>query len=225
MKPVVRGWLESRGLHVKEEFPSHKGICDLMGCEIRAEAAKTRLSQGQREPIGPLRRVHLWQHIPNRSAHRTASLHELIGIFRGVLDAEEVERELRTLEEKAFIRRTRAGTYQKINGWHPLHAQLVAVELKLHDWREACLQAQRYLSYAAESYIALPQTAASTAYDMLSGNGFRSAGVGLLSVSKKSGVEVVFESEGCHKATRAEMALQTYAVERFWRDRVKGKTA
>lgn len=218
MKPHVRKWMENSGLRVKEEFPSRIGISDLVGCKIRSKAAEKRLAQGQRQPIGPLMRVQLWQHIPNCSEHRTASLQDLLAVFSGVLDSDKVKQELDNLEKGGFIRHTQAGTYQKINGWHPLHSELTAFELKLEDWRGACRQAYKYLSFADKAYIALPLNAAKKISTQTSHRFWRTKGIGLAGVSEEIGLKILVKSRGRHKRTKFEMAHQTYAVERFWRE-------
>ena len=225
MKPIVRAWMESKGLTVKEEFPSHVGICDLAGCRLRRAAMAARVREGQLKAIGPLVRVHIWEHIPNDGEHRTVSVAALVSLHHGLLSHERVLQELGRLEQRGFIRRTSAGTYQKVNGWHPLHARLVAVELKLRDWQNALRQAARYFVCVDESYVALPEEQVDVALGADGGALFRKSGVGLLAVTGGGRVRTVMKSYWRRRRTRSERAPVTHAAERFWRDAARGRTA
>jgi len=225
MKPILRAWLERQGLAVKEEFPSHVGIADVVGCHIRPEAVAARIRSKQRGVIGPLLRVHIWEHIPNETERRGASLANLCDLFAGVITEGDLQREVACLEARSFVRRTRTGTLRKLNGWHPMHSRLVAVELKLKDWRGACRQAVRYLAYADEAYVALPERTAAAAFDALGCRGLARMRVGLIAVAHGSAPVVLAQSRGRRKATRAQRAPQTHAVERFCRDAIKGSVA
>lgn len=44
MAPPVRAWLEAQGLTVKAEVSTRHGTCDLVGCSINPEKARTRVA-------------------------------------------------------------------------------------------------------------------------------------------------------------------------------------
>lgn len=65
-------------------------------------------------------------------------------------------------------------------------SEVVAIELKLRDWREALRQATAYQVGADRSFVAMPLAAASRAYRHRFR--FESEGVGLLAVDDRGGV-------------------------------------
>ncbi|MCT1522075.1 MULTISPECIES: hypothetical protein [Dietzia] len=69
-------------------------------------------------------------------------------------------------------------------------SSLVAVELKLKDWRRAVAQAGRYRLFAERSFVAMPVTVMSA---NLETEALRNR-VGLLSIDSAGGVEVVLEA-------------------------------
>ena len=225
MKPFVRAWLHSKGLATKQEFPTQAGVCDLVGCQMRKDAIRVRLQNRQYKALGPLVRVHIWEHIRNVTEHRTVSLSDLTSLFQGILCQEKVREEVERLRNRRFVRQTNSGTFQKINGWHPLHRRLIAVELKLTNWREAFRQAERYLAYAEEAYVALPAHYAKRLHEKEAWNEVSDKSIGVLAIAEDGRTTMLEGSEGVFKRTRAQRAPQTHAVERFWRDRATGKTA
>jgi hypothetical protein len=84
---------------------------------------------------------------------------------------------LNRLEEAGLIRRSNGGKVELVHDWLS-SVSVVAIEAKLAAWRDAVRQAQEYLRYADEAYVALPRTTVSKwAIDV-----FTTAGVGLLRV-------------------------------------------
>ncbi|MBI4393985.1 MAG: hypothetical protein HY556_09360 [Euryarchaeota archaeon] len=76
-------------------------------------------------------------------------------------------------------------------------ATILAVELKLTDWREALAQASHYQTAAHESYVAMPLE--NTFAPMRQRGKWERAGVGLLGVDMEGGVRVVKPSRASER--------------------------
>lgn len=218
----VRLWLEKRRLVVRQEFETPFGICDLLGCTLNEEHVYERSRLGQKSALGPPLRVHIWHGVPDRDHHRSASLETLHAKYEHILSKEEVLQELQHLVKRRFLRVTRTGTYQKVNGWHPLHKSVVAVELKLRRISEAILQASRYSAFSSESYVALPLELAKRIERDGRFAEFRNRRVGLLGVTTTR-TEVVVTPENSHNDS--SNPAMTHVVESFWRTHVKGNSS
>lgn len=213
--PVER-WLTRQGLTVKREFLLPWGVCDLVAMSFRARNVKNRLKLGQYEPIGPLSRVQLLTQIPDVDSGTAVSVADLKRLCDRWTSPKSLEMDLQRLVRDRFLTRTSDGSLQKLNGWYPLQKRLVAVELKLSRVVEALDQAASHLSFATESYVALPVGIADS---VLRGNrlsDFKRAGIGLLRV----------EIADCRVLLRpalstaaVDAALQMHCTERFWRTR------
>lgn len=84
---------------------------------------------------------------------------------------------LKRLEEAGLVKRGNGGRVQLAHDWLK-SVRVIAFEAKLSAWRDAVRQAQEYLRYADEAYVALPRaTVGRETSDVFSG-----AGVGLLQV-------------------------------------------
>ncbi len=208
----VRRWLEARRLAVKCEFRLPWGYCDLVACELDARRVKHRVALRQTKRIGSLLRVAVLLRLPDQGTAECTDAESLVSEFDGVLSADQLARELRILEQRRFVVRTEAGGFQRLNGWHPLHREITAVELKMTRVAEAFEQAQAHLAFADKSFIALPRDAAARAAHSQWTDALSLSGVGLLAVDR-SRCQVVIESLG---RTSKDIPLQVHCTERFW---------
>lgn len=213
--PVER-WLERQGLTVKREFALPWGVCDLVALSFRLRNVKRRLRLRQLEPIGPLSRVQLLRQIPDVESGTAISEADLRQRSEEWPSLRSFDLDLQRLLRDRFLARTKDGHLQKLNGWYPLQKRLVAVELKLSRVPEALDQAVSHLSFASESYVALP---ARIADGLVHGNRlspFKRAGVGLLRV-EAAGCRVLLRP--ARSGANPDVALQMHCIERFWRTR------
>lgn len=215
MRKPVEKWLISQGHEVRHEFQTSAGICDLVGCTIDSDRAQHRLDLGQSRPLGSLSRVNIWCRLPEVGSRTGASVSRLARFFRGYLQEHDVEQHLEALRRNGFVKRTKSGSYQKLNGWEPLQRQFVAVEMKLRDAQGALAQAERYSLFADLAFVALPSPKAQRVIHRY-GERFGAAGVGLLAV-EADGVEVLLDArEDAAQHTAAARIARIHAVERFW---------
>jgi hypothetical protein len=214
-KPVTR-WLQRRGLAVKPEFSMPWGVCDLVGVKFNAAKTRQRLSSGQTGAIGPLLRLHILSKVPESTSGKSTTLRKLEKDFSGQLSIERLSKEIDFLIRGKFITSPRRGSFQKRNGWAPLHQHIIAVELKLARVSDALNQAASNRTFATKSYVALPAPLALRIAESRRGDSFRERGVGLLAVWKGSCRELIRPSVS--EAYYQEV-IQSHVVERFWRTR------
>ena len=214
--PVCR-WLSRRKLTVLPEVVSPTGICDLLAFRFRAAGIHRRTSARQRQPVASRPAVTVYSMLPDADVAGTgASLLNLRRRLRrrgSTLLADDLEKILSRLERQNHAHRADDGSWSKRNGWWPLHARLIAVELKLNQPTRVCEQAANNRRFAAESYAALPADAVARMRDVTVEK-FRKAGVGLLAVTRRTCTKVVAP----HRADSAFASDQMLMVERLWRD-------
>jgi hypothetical protein len=220
VEPAVQ-WLRGQGLRVKREFPTPWGICDLVGCSLNRNKVRTRLRLRQTKPIRSQLRVHLLSLIPEKG-QGSVGVDDLHRVFDPYLDRERIERELMRLQKDRFIQPAGHDTFDKINGWMPLHKRLIAVELKLSRIDDALCQAINNLGFAGESYVGLPLDVATRLVKGRRKADFVERGIGVLAVGADC-CRVVLRA--ARQGRNEERTTQTYAVERFWLPHLKGSEA
>ena len=136
--------------------------------------------------------------------------------MKGLLSSDQVEQELNELERRRFVSAPRRGQLQRQNGWEPLEERLVAVELKLSRVAEALSQATSHMSFADESFVAMPRPVAKRVAESERRTDFEALGVGVLAVDQ-SGCEVLVKPRASVEPKKS--ALRMHCVERFWRTR------
>lgn len=214
MRPAVQAWLLSEGHLVRHEFQTDSGICDLVGCTIDPAKAQHRLELGQVRPLGNNLRVSIWCRMPEAGCRKSIKVEELVESFGGHIAKRTIQEQVDRLLRAGFVRMSRSGGLQKLNGWEPLQIELVAVEMKLQKVTEALAQAERYSLFADSSYVALPAPTAGRALSRCE-DSFESAGIGVLAV-EPDGVAVLKRAHRIEDTTMAGRIARVHAVERFW---------
>jgi hypothetical protein len=213
--PVVR-WLRRNGLAVKPEFSLPWGICDLVGVKLDHARVKRRLAYGQTRSIGPTIRLYILSKIPELDSGKAITLEKLNREFSDYLPLDFLLKELNSLALGKFVTSPKPGCFQKRNGWAPLHARIVAVELKLARVSEAMTQATANRAFATDSYVALPGRLALRIARSNQTEIFRCAGIGLLGVWRGYCRELLAAS--ANESFQNDV-IQMHVVERFWRTR------
>ena len=216
MAEPVRDWLHRQRLLVKEEFRLPWGICDVVALSFDESQIEKRLSFRQYRPVGPLHRVELLQHIPDHESGSAISIGRLEKALNWTAFMPPIESELRTLIANRFVVVMKNGSFQKLNGWTPMHERILAVELKLSRVSEALAQAVSNRAFATESYIALPANVAERLTNRNRFSEFTNVGVGVLSVTPTICKIVLPASQ---LIIGSDPTLQIHCVERFWRAR------
>jgi len=217
MTKPVEDWLLSQDMHVKREYPTPWGICDLVGCSLNRVKVKKRLSLGQRRPIGSQFRVLLLSLIPDVEQQTSISFSELYRQFESFLDESFVENELAKLIKGKFVEEIHFGVFQKLNGWFPLHKRIVAVELKLARIPEVLIQARSNLSFADESYVGLPYDRAKSLFASRDKKQLEEKGVGIIGV-RQEGAKVLLRSKF---RGNSNPVLSMHCADRFWRTHLR----
>ena len=134
--------------------------------------------------------------------------------YAGLLSEGRIRHELDHLIGGRFVRTTRRGSFQRINGWMPLHKKIVAIELKLTRVTEVLHQAAAHLEFADESYVGLPLKTARKLVESRRKEEFREMGVGVLGLEETT-CEALLAAGRAREASNP--VLQGHCVERFWR--------
>lgn len=216
MAPSVKRWMERAGLHVKREFITPWGICDLVGLSFNSANVAHRLSLRQRKSVGSITRAALLLEVPDVEDRKSISMNRLAKKFATSIGPERVAIEAERLIADGFLVRTPRGHLQKLNGWMPLQNRLVAVELKLSRIEEAMQQARANLGFAEESYVAFPMPIARRiARDPSLWSTHFEAGIGLIGVLQHRCDVLVPHSPST--SISCDPAIRLYCVEKFWR--------
>jgi hypothetical protein len=161
------------------ELKSANGIADLVAVKTSRDPYPSSLS------AVPHRWVYPLKCLPIRLGITAISFAQEFGT--SVDYAREI---LRSCEKAGFCEYdTRARTWTKVIEPRPVAEKIVAVEVKLRDWRRALYQAVRYLDYASESWVVLDQVAMAGA--LSNAEDFATQGVGLVCMSCEGDIEVV----------------------------------
>lgn len=207
-------------MYVAEEFGTGWGICDLVGCRFDPDRIAHRTERSQRQPLGSAEAIRVYAALPDAAnTDRGVSAETLRSRMGPYFDVEKVDKILHRLVSTNHAIRKPTGTYQKVNGWAPLHTRLVAVELKLSRWADALNQACTHRAFALESFVGLPKDAAERAARGSFALQLRLSGVGLLGVTSSS-CEILIEPRTIKK--HRDDSLTLWATECFWR-RYRGK--
>ncbi len=222
MTASVERWMKRAGLHVKAEFISPYGYCDLVGVQFDQKRMNHRLRLNQMKPVGSIIRSELLLQIPDVETKQSISFKQLASKYASFMDRDTLKLEVERLIADRFVIRITNGNFQKVNGWMPLQKRIIAVELKLARIKEAMSQASGNLDFADESFVAFPLDVAKRIVK----NRHRWAdcfdeGVGLIGVSPHR-CSVLIPS--IRLASEPDPALKFHAVEKFWRSRpwIKG---
>ena len=219
MLPPVTRWMESIGLTIKSEFVTPWGICDLVGVSFKKRNVEKRVRFGQRKAVGSITRAALLHHIPE---HFTTNLKTLATTCCPTICPKRLADETDRLIRDKFVTRDSEGNLRRVDGWVPLHNRLVAVELKLQRIENVMLQASHNLSFAGESYIAVPsQVAQRIKAKRSKWVPVLESGVGVISVSENS-CRVIIRS---HNRTQPDPVLQFYCIEKFWRAHITSSSS
>ena len=213
--PVIR-WLRRGGLAVKAEFLLPWGVCDLVGVRLDAAKTKLRLSYGQTQSIGSITRLLILSRIPESESGKSITFQRLAKDLSPHFSSDDLLEQIDALVGGKFVIEPRRGFLQKVNGWAPLHSQIVAVELKLSRITEALSQATSNRAFATASYVALPTRRALQVTRSRKADIFTQRGIGLLAVSQHACRELI-SPKGSD--VHSNEIIQSHVTERFWRTR------
>lgn len=212
MTHIAESWLKTQCEHVKKEFMTPWGICDLVGCSLNKHNVRKRLSYGQKKRIGSYFRVLLLSKIPDVQTSETISFAEIYDCLKLDTTSENLNSELNRLVKDKFIICMEGNRFQKNNGWAPLQNKSIALELKLSRLSDVFYQAKLNLEIADESYVGLPLHVAQKVVKNNSYEKHFNLGIGLVGFTNDSYRVLRLSKPKC----RPHPTLQMYAIERFW---------
>jgi hypothetical protein len=197
---------------VKTEYPGPAGVCDLVGGEMDPVRVEQRRALRQTRPVRDVTKLALLQLIPDIVTDEWVAI-DLLGeaVPTGVTP-ERLAAHLDWLARHRYVV-VDGDRVQKINGWAPLERRICAVELKLHNVREAIHQAAERLSFATEAFVAFPLERAKAVGSSSWRDALRLEGVGLLGVSLDR-CELLTSPQ--RPSEPSHPILRALCVERFW---------
>jgi hypothetical protein len=196
-------WPDFKGERVLQAERGYgRGVADLMVLDIdRVSVAERRERQ-----LPPARRSGEASVLESVTLHAGAPLEEVIAAVP--MTRSHVRHLLRELERGALISTT-DGVVRPTWSARPIVSRAIAVEAKLTDWRSAAIQAERYLDFADESYLAMPE--APIASLMKKPERLAGLGLGLIAVTP----------DGCEVVVPAASAVPRLPTLRRWLDEVE----
>jgi hypothetical protein len=170
---------------------------------------------GRLKQLGSLTRAALLFRIPD---DRAMTLRRLVRECAPTIAEQSVIEHTTRLVADGFVRCT-GDCLQRVNGWVPLHKQLLAVELKLRRVEEAMYQALNNLAFADQSYIGLPKDLAlRVAAKGSRWTSFLEQGVGVLAVTSRDCFIVMHSKD---RSSILDPVIQFHCVEKLWRSSAK----
>lgn len=129
------------------EFKAGYGIADL----VFAKNFHFDKNSVDRSPINNYYALRALFELKDKSGFSTKEVKNVLGI--GESKARET---VHYLVEKGYLRRENRGSYSiSIENFSNPIKSLVAIEVKLRDWKQGILQARRYKTYTDECYLAI----------------------------------------------------------------------
>jgi hypothetical protein len=219
MAEPVESWLNNNGYSVKREFSTAWGICDIVAAKPYKTHILHRIHYKQKKPLRSARKINILDVIPDKRTGESISFKNLSNNIKFYSCHDQLLRDLTELEKDNFIICTKQNHYQKLNGWLPLHKQILTVELKLNRISEAVFQAKNNLKFTSQSYVALPYSTSLKIANSSKANYFINAGIGLIGVLP-SGCKVFIKATA--PISESDSLIQTLYAERFWEVWLKG---
>ena len=143
-------------------IPVGAGEPDLVWASYRSGVARTSLAKADAWLLGYLRGV------------RGAKLETVV--LRTHRPIREIQRRLERLVASGAVLES-DGVFRMASEWRDILPQIIAVEVKVSDWRRANQQALRNYTFAHQSFVALPEK---TAHRVRSAPEFAKSGVGVI---------------------------------------------
>lgn len=123
---------------------------------------------------------------------------------RYIYSKEHITKYINKLEKQNIIEVYEDKVYIKNRIDKKVLGNIIAIEAKLKDWKNALIQAERYLSFSEYSYVALPKCEVSK----VDRKEFYKVGIGLLGVDDKG----VFEVIKPKRSSKCDMILKYIAL-------------
>jgi len=128
------------------EFTTGYGIADL----VFARSFNSKKNKLDRHPINNYYSLLLYLSLSSSESFTVRDAKTILKTSPGIAGFA-----VRKLLNDGYITTIRHGNYIKTAIVQPEPLKLVAIEAKLHDWRQGILQARRYKSFTDESYLAI----------------------------------------------------------------------
>lgn len=155
-----------------EEFDSHRGVTDVLLGTYKPYLSKKK----NREVINPNWLGPLW----SLKKNQTITMNEFIG-FCGVSKTTAIKI-LQEYIKAQFFEEIGKCEYKIVNNYELIVREIVSIEAKLKNWRQALKQAQRYKRFSNFSFVLLDERFAGPARKEI--DQFKSHNIGLVTMNK-----------------------------------------
>lgn len=155
---LVAEKFESKGYLTIEELSVGYGRADIAAFRLEEKNAQTRLDYHQFNPILNVMVLALYLNIPSNSLIGFDSIKRIfkynleknISICRNI----SLRKAINWLSENNYLKLV-DNQFIKVNSFHPLTNETLAIEVKIGDWQRGGRQAYRYRVFADRTYLAI----------------------------------------------------------------------
>lgn len=205
MLPILVSYLEQKGFEVEEQVQSRSlGRPDVVGYILNERKIQTRIRQLQRIPLDSLAYQKVLDALPCSSTIQFDELLAKVDISESYLRG----RILKRLREAGYLRLEDQDII-KVNGFIDFCKNVVTIEAKIENWKQAFFQARRNQFISDYCYIAISEDFESRPDK----NVLKEFGIGLLVVGPKS----VAERVKANKSKNIDTSLKNLFTEEIWR--------
>lgn len=185
-------------------------IPDIIAIKPDYGVMNDRLNSGNSQPL--VRESHFWvlDAIPGESTGNAIDITELEEKVHYSYNYLKYNI-LKGLEAAGYIKRIDWNSYIKIENYKSFCKELIAVELKISDWKRAVYQALMNQCFANESYIALCEKYLKRATRRI--RDFETKGIGIFSISDKGEIDLILTAKNDKPTSNNRHRM---LLERFW---------
>ncbi len=157
---LLETFFQYKGYLTAKEVSAGYGRADLVLGKLNRNKCKIRKSHNQLQPLFKEYFFEVLRNMPDIDhSERPIHIDDLINNISFSENSLKYKI-LNYLENNRYIHKIDNDYYYKVNGWVPLTSEIVAIEVKLSNWKRAFLQANRYKSFADKVYVAMPESKA-----------------------------------------------------------------
>jgi hypothetical protein len=206
---ILRNYFDSLGYITTTELSLGYGRADLVAFNIDTNRCKARLNNGQHRSLDKLKYYNLLRLIPEIESDESISLYNLSEHLK--LSQSHLRQNLLSfLIRFGYIIEVNHKRYAKVNGYIPIADEILAVEVKVSDWRRGAIQAKRYQVFANRVFLAISNYYAHRVDRSL----LEDHNIGLLTVGHK-----IYEDLKAPQLLPRDLNRFNFAAEWVWRYR------
>ena len=139
---------------ITTEFSIGYGRADLVAFKINPNKCRARLENGQQLSLDRVEYYTLLHLMPDINSGNNVSISYLSDKL--CLSSSYLKNHfLKHLIKSGYIVEVEQKKYVKVNGFIPIADEIIAIEVKISDWKKGAIQAKRYQVFANRTFLAL----------------------------------------------------------------------